>query len=143
MCLVVWMHDHGSFGSQNWNKQLRNDKALSAVADSKVTLKHSKNKERKSIFSTCHKCHTHADTNLVYVQEPHPPSVAKPSHLVGAGLGFNPQYRVKRREIDPRLLEKSPYVWASSSVQLLPDAEKSAAIRHVQQKILSAEPGVS
>lgn len=79
----------------------------------------------------------------MYVQEPHPPSVAKPSHLVGAGLGFNPQYRVKRREIDPRLLEKSPYVWASSSVQLLPDAEKSAAIRHVQQKILSAEPGVS
>jgi hypothetical protein len=60
--------------------------------------------------------------------------------LVGAGLGFNPQYRVKRREIDPRLLEKSPY---SSSIQLLPDAEKSTAIRNVQQKIVSAEPGAS
>ena len=37
-------------------------------------------------------------------KEPRPPSAAKPSHLNSAGLGFQPQYRVKRPSIDPTLI---------------------------------------
>ena len=44
------------------------------------------------------------------------------------------QYRVKRREVDPRL-EKSPY---STTSQTLPDAEKASATRIARQKAVSA-----
>jgi|NorSeaMetagenome_1021524.scaffolds.fasta_scaffold126003_1 hypothetical protein len=47
---------------------------------------------------------------------------------------FCAQYRVKRREIDPRL-DKSPY---STAGQTLPDAEKASAIRIARQKAVSA-----
>ena len=47
---------------------------------------------------------------------------------------FCAQYRVKRREIDPRL-DKSPY---SNTSQTLPDAEKASAIHIARQKAVSA-----
>lgn len=143
---------------QNWGQQLRNDRPLLTLIEPKA---------------------------------PRPPSAAKPSHLVGAGLGFNPQvcfpihgrnvcdasnlplhppvhvryfhadrnsgadlcgvsrvsltahtnimqYRVKRREVDPRL-EKSPY---STTSQTLPDGDKASSQRIARQKAVSA-PGNS
>lgn len=139
---------------QNWGQQLRIDRPLSTLMESKA---------------------------------PRPPLAAKPSHLLGAGLGFNPQvclpidgsnvfaasnltlhlpvcskfirsfefciivsltalavrtntiqYRVKRREVDPRL-EKSPY---STTSQTLPDGDKASSQRIARQKAVSA-PGNS